>query len=204
VSNQVELIEEAQLAAAADALGRAFFNDPLQMYILPDDGERQRLSAPIFHALLKYGHRNGHVLTTPGDPAGAAVWMKPGEWEMTESGMEEAGFMALPGLLGEDAFNRFGEFFGYIEQYHHRDVPAEHWYLAVIGVDPPHQGKGHGAAMIRPVLAAADETNIPCYLETAQPDNVPLYQHLGFKVLLEEVEPTSGVRFWTFRRDPPA
>jgi ribosomal protein S18 acetylase RimI-like enzyme len=203
LTHSVAEIKAEQIGTAAEVFGRAFFDDPLQTYFLPDDEERRKLSAPMFESLLRYGHLYGQVLTTPGQPAGGAVWMRPGQWEMTESGMEEAGFMKLPGVIGEAAFQRFTSFFGYIEQYHHRDVPPMHWYLAVIGVEPAMQGRGVGAAMMRPVLERADADGIPCYLETAQPKNVPLYQHLGFDVLLEEVEPESGVRFWTFRRDPP-
>jgi ribosomal protein S18 acetylase RimI-like enzyme len=128
--------------------------------------------------------------------------MKPGATQMTEEGMAKAGFDTLPGDIGEAAFNRFVEFFGYIEPYHHRDVPPEHWYLAVIGVDTPYQGRGVGKSLIRPIVDRADAAGLPCYLETAQPKNVPLYTGLGFKVLVDEVEPKSGVRFWTFRRDP--
>jgi GNAT superfamily N-acetyltransferase len=201
LNDRVGLIEDGQIDQAADALARAFFDDPLQTYILPEDDQRVRLGAPIFKALLTYGYRSGHVLT-PRDAGGAAVWMKPGGWEMSEDGMQKAGFFELPGIIGEAAFDRFANFFGYIEQYHRRDAPAAHWYLAVIGVDPPRQGQGLAASMIRPVLSDADKGGLACYLETAQPKNVPLYEHLGFKVVLDEVEPASGVRFWTFLREP--
>lgn len=115
--------------------------------------------------------------------------------------MKKAGFFDLPAAVGEPAFERFTGFFGYIEKYHHRDAPSPHWYLAVIGVDPPRQGKGLGAAMIRPVLAEADRAGLACYLETPNQKNVPLYQHLGFKIVVDEVERVSGVRFWTFLRE---
>jgi hypothetical protein len=201
VTNHVGLIQAEQIERAAESLGRAFVDDPLQAYILPQVESRAVLGAHIFRALLTYGHKSGHVLTTS-EAAGAAVWMKPGEWEMTEEGMQQVGFFDLPGTIGEDNFTRHVNFFEYIENYHRRDAPAQHWYLAVIGVDPSRQGEGLGASMIRPVLADADKAGLPCYLETAQPKNVPMYEHLGFKVLLDEVEPVSGVRFWTFLREP--
>jgi hypothetical protein len=48
----------------------------------------------------------------------------------------------------------------------------------------------------------ADAAGQPCYLETAQPKNVAFYEHLGFRRIVETVESQSGLRVWTFRRDP--
>jgi hypothetical protein len=52
------------------------------------------------------------------------------------------------------------------------------------------------------MMERADAAGLPCYLETAQPDNVAFYEYLGFARLVEAVEPRSGLRLWTFRRDP--
>ena len=39
-------------------------------------------------------------------------------------------------------------------------------------------------------------------LETAQPKNVPFYQKHGFDVIVDTIDPTSGLRLWTFLRKP--
>lgn len=65
-------------------------------------------------------------------------------------------------------------------QYH----PSEpHWYLPLIGVDPFHQGKGYGSALMQHALAVVDRDNMPAYLESTSPSSVPLYERHGFKVL---------------------
>jgi GNAT superfamily N-acetyltransferase len=71
----------------------------------------------------------------------------------------------------------------------------------VVGVIPPRQGQGFGRALLRPVLDRADAEGLPCYLETAQPGNVAFYQKLGFDIIADMVEPRSGLRLWTFRRN---
>ncbi len=43
---------------------------------------------------------------------------------------------------------------------------------------------------------------VPCYLETAQPANVRFYTGNGFQLLVEGVEPKSGLHYWTFKREP--
>lgn len=201
--NIVSLSEE-NLNSAAAALARAFHNDPLQKYVFPDETERAARSPAHFLPLLRYGMLFGEVLTNEGEPQGAAVWLPPETWEVTPERAAAAGFDALPGVLGEEAANRFFSAIGAIEPYHHTDVPPAHWYLLVVGVSPEARGHGLGRALIEPVMKRADAEGLPCYLETAQPDNVGFYEYLGFKKLVETVESQSELRLWTFRRDPPA
>jgi ribosomal protein S18 acetylase RimI-like enzyme len=201
-SNIVPLAEE-NLEAAADALARAFHNDPLQTYVFPNETERAARSPAHFTPLLRYGMLFGEVLTTEGKPLGAAVWLPPETWEVTPERAAAAELDALPNILGEEAANRFFSVLGAIDPYHHRDVPPAHWYLMVVGVAPEARGQGLGRALLEPIMNRADASGLPCYLETAQPDNVDFYEYLGFKKIVEEVEPQSGLRMWTFRRDPP-
>jgi ribosomal protein S18 acetylase RimI-like enzyme len=194
-------LHESQIEAAGEALGRAFFDDPLQTYLLPNDEDRRRLSAPIFSRLIRYGYLFGEVLTTP-DSAGAAVWLPPGEWEMTGERMRAAGIFEIPSIAGDGPFERFGAVMAFLEQFHHRDVVPQHWYLAVIGVDTARQGQGVGRALMKPVIDRADGARLHCYLETANEKNVPFYQSQGFEVMADTVDPTSRLRLWTFRRAP--
>lgn len=201
VPNIVPLREE-KLSAAAEALARAFYDDPLQAYVFPDPAERAVRSPQHFAPILRYGLLFGEVLTTEGTPLGASVWLPPGEWEVTPERAEEAGLNDLPEAIGEEAAERFFSATGAVEMYH-REVP-QHWYLMVVGVSPDGRGQGLGRALIQPIMDRADAAGMPCYLETAQPDNVAFYKHLGFRQVVEVVEAQSGLRLWTFRRDPPA
>ena len=62
----------------------------------------------------------------------------------------------------------------------HQHDRRPHWYLQFIGVAPAGQGQGTGGALLRAGLARA--AGQPCYLETATPSNVGLYQAHGFAV----------------------
>lgn len=157
-------------------------------------GERQHRWLP--KQLSRYAK-----MTLP--PKGAAVWLGPDAWEITPARAAAAGLDTLPTVMGEAAAARFFSALAAIEPLHHRDVPAGHWYVLVVGVSPAAQGGGLGRALLQPVMDRADAAAQPCYLETAQPNNVPFYQHLGFRQIVETREPKSGLRLWTFRRDPP-
>ena len=197
---KISRMDSSGIPAAAQALANAFMNDPLQNYTFPDENERRAKSPAHFTAALQYGLRFGKVYAAE-NGAGASIWLKPNETEITPERAIEGGFAALPEAMGEDAFNRFFTALSFGDTYHKLDTPEPHWYTMVVGVDPAFQGRGYGKALLDPVLNRARDTGMPVYLETAQPNNVAFYQKLGFRLLRELVEPSSGLKMWTFRRD---
>lgn len=189
------------LAEAANVLGRAFQDDPLQQYVLPNTEDRQRLSHLHFQPVLEYGVRFGEVFVTDGTVKGAAVWLPPGSTDVTEDRAAAVGLDRVASKVGQTAADRFFSVLGFLEPFHTTDVPEPHWYTMVVGVDPSAKGQGLGRALLQPVLDKASASGHPCYLETAQPENVSFYQHLGFRVVRDMTEPTSGLHLWTFRWD---
>jgi len=76
-----------------------------------------------------------------------------------------------------------------------------------IGVDPAHQGRGVGKALLRALLARADEYQATTFLEV-RTDNEPaigLYQAHGFEIvgLRRNYYQPSGADAHTMRRLPP-
>jgi hypothetical protein len=49
-------------------------------------------------------------------------------------------------------------------------------------------------------LSRADASGHPCYLETFSERNVTFYPRHGFGLVVDVVEPASGVRTWGFYR----
>jgi GNAT superfamily N-acetyltransferase len=99
-------------------------------------------------------------------------------------------------------FAPFGRFGAGVEAAH-RDGP--HWYLVVMSVRPERQGQGLGTALVKPILERADRDGMVCRLETADPNNVPFYQRLGFDVVDTAFAPIpGGPPLTTFRRSPAA
>jgi ribosomal protein S18 acetylase RimI-like enzyme len=195
-------LEESLIERAGEAMARAFFNDPLCVYMLPDEEERARLTPWHFSAFLRYAHLFGEVYTTSGMPDATAAWLPPGESEMTAERIEQSGLNKVPQVLGAEAWGRFARVSDYIEGLHPREASEPHWYLPLIGVDTPRQGRGTGGALLSLILDRADKDDLPAYLWTVQPKNVAFYKRHGFRVVTEAAEPSSGMRFWTCRRDP--
>ena len=192
-------MQAGEIDTAAVSLAAAFMKDPLQTYTFPEEAERRERSPAHFKAILQYGLLFGDVYATS-NLEGCMVCLRPNETEVTPEKAEQGGLTKLPHLLGQDAATRFLSALEFIDQFHGKDVPEPHWYVMVIGVHPDHCGKGLGRALLEPLMRRAEANGEPVYLETAQPTNVTFYAKMGFTVLRELTDPTSGLKMWTFRK----
>jgi GNAT superfamily N-acetyltransferase len=124
---------------------------------------------------------------------GAALWFPPNALP-DEDALGSLLLRTIPERMQEEMFAVFEQ----LGSYH----PTEpHWYLPLIGVDPAHQGKGHGSALLRHALATCDRNQQISYLESSSPKNIPLYERHGFK-LLGEVQVGSSPPIFPMSRNP--
>jgi ribosomal protein S18 acetylase RimI-like enzyme len=197
----VAKLEATQIDEASRMLARAFFDDPMVTYITPDPEKRRRHLPWFFRLATRYGQPYGESFTTPAGVGAAAIWLPPGSTITSQIRMVRLGLLLAPFKFGLPTFLRFAKITNELERLHKRDVPPEHWYLFVLGVDPERQGQGIGGAMIAPVLERADRDRLPCYLETAKERNVTFYRKHGFEVVVEGRAGDSPP-YWTMMRDP--
>lgn len=197
VSQKDELsrLTEQELSRAIPMLGRAFHNDPLSVYIYPDEAERKRRLPLMFEIALRYSLRYGEVTTTP-DITGAACWLPPENTSVRIKRLLSVGAMGISLKMGPAGMQRMSHAEDYMKDVHQRCLAEEHWYLWVLGVEPTCQGQGIGGRLLRAGLQRADAAHLPCYLETMNPNNVPLYQKFGFTIASEGNIPGSSVYMW--------
>jgi GNAT superfamily N-acetyltransferase len=180
---------------AAATLGRAFADDPVMLWMMPDGERIQRL----FEALLQHLHvRNGstELAESDGRVTGVAVWDPPGYrpsplqvGRFAVSVIRAMGKRATYGQALEETFERFRP-------------KQPHWYLAHLGTDPDAQGTGVGTRLLRSRLDRCDARGEPAYLESSKHANVPFYERFGFVVREEVTLPRNGPTCWTMWRDP--
>lgn len=197
----VPLLED-QIEQAGHLLARAFRNDPLNIYALPHERERARVNPTYFSSFVRYGHLTGEVWTMEGRLDGVAVWSPPRGLDIQPDLAERAGLASLTSVVGVEPVERKKKVFDHLDMLHERDVQGPHWYLAFIGIEPNRQRQGFGSTLLQPVIARADAEKLPCYTETFNATNIPFYSKNGFEIVVEDDEPWSGLRFWTFRREP--
>ena len=195
-------LEASQIQQAGEMIARAFFDDALVIYMFPDEEQRKKLLPLHFIPFIRYGVLFGEVFTTIGNPAAVAVWLPPDQTQMTPEKVEQAGLNQISEIIGEDAWRRFETVNTHVEAFHPTEAHEPHWYLGLIGVDSPFKGKGLGSALLQHIHERADEQGLPSYLWTVMEQNVTFYQRNGYHILTDAVEPISGLRFWTCRREP--
>jgi ribosomal protein S18 acetylase RimI-like enzyme len=200
-SKAIVALTDSQVPVAGALLARAFYDDPLMIYSIPNALERERLLPEVYARMIRFGTLAGEVYTTA-DFEGVALWMPPGAtWpreKMVASGMNE-----IATIIGPAAYQRYRDVVSREWQARERDMDDDCWYLFLLGVEPRLQHRGLGGALIRPVLERADAARVPCYLETENERNVAFYKKQGFDLIVngEEADST-GVRFWSFKRLP--
>ncbi|MGE2714927.1 GNAT family N-acetyltransferase [Mycolicibacterium litorale] len=190
----------SDVQGSAEVLGRAFHDDPVMRWVLPDGAARTRGLKRMFATMTRHHFlRGGGVeVACARDALGAAaLWDPPGRWKQTR--LEE--------LLMMPAFVRaFGSRVGHGQQVaellkeNHPEEP--HWYLAIIGSDPSVRGTGLGQALMRSRLDRCDAEYAPAYLESSNPDNIPYYERFGFEVTGELRVPDGGPSLWPMWRQP--
>jgi GNAT superfamily N-acetyltransferase len=196
-------LSEADIEAAADVLARAFYDDPFAIHVLPEADEREDLLFWYFGTIVQYGLLFGEVYSTP-RCEGVAVWLPYDGRQEDADRLRQTGLLDAPDVLGMEAFHRLVAIAGHLELLRKSDLPTRYWYVPAIGVDPRHQGRGVGGALLRSGYTRADAEGVPCYLETFKETNAPFYGRHGFERLVASAIPGNGPRFWTFRRDPVA
>lgn len=204
-SNEPIRLAPSQREQAIAVLTHAFQDDPMYNYLFPDSDERARSLGWLWNGVVRYSLVYGEVYTTP-EVTGVACWLPPGSTRPTIWRMVRAGLGLQRAIMKFDrqARRRVLHLLTYTDETHQRVMPRPHWYLWALGVEPASQGQGIGSRLIQPVLARADDTGLPCYLETETERNVAFYQKRGFEVAVEGAVADAGLTLWTMVREPGA
>jgi ribosomal protein S18 acetylase RimI-like enzyme len=195
---EVRRVVAEDVPALSRSLARAFYDDPISVYLFPADRSRLRRLERYFRFQLRTVFlKNGEGWTT-GDLASASLWIPPRDSHRPPSIGE--GLAQLPAIfiLGR-SLSRAISLIQLLEQHHPKH---RHYYLATIGTDPDRQGTGLGSAVMHDVLGRCDEEGIPAYLESSKEANLAFYNRHGFEVTGRSVIPGSAVRLWFMWREP--
>lgn len=196
----IRQLDPSKIQAATSTISEAFYDDPMFELVLPDKTTRMQYLTPLTEFMLKLVMNNGQVDSIAGT-GGVALWMPPGKTDLSPGQIMKAGGLKLPFRTGFGPFMRLMRMLDKGSATHKKAVPVPHWYLAMVAVEPSQQGKGLGKALIEHGLARADADRVPCYLETSNERNLPLYERSGFKVVESFVLVEGGPSGWGMLRD---
>ena len=186
--------------AAAQTLAQAFASDPLYAYVIRNPDARARLLPELFSFRIRYGVRYGAVHATSPQMEGIAMWLPSNRVHMTQWRMLRAGGLRFYLQAGESVVARLNSIHGYVLSLLARLDIGPHWHMGPMAVAPDLQGKGHGASLLRPVLAQLDRQGHACLVETNDEENVRLYEHFGFRVAERGAIPGANLPLWVMVR----
>lgn len=196
VTTTVRRASPADLPALATAVARAYQDDPVWSFLIPDPPRRETRLRRYFDLELRHVMLPLETTWTTADLEGGALCTPPGHWRLPPltlvrraPGFLHAFEQSIPRVLGALVL---------LERHHPRD---DHYYLAYAGVVPELQGRGIGAELVRPLCRRCDSERLPAYLEATSERAAAFYERKGFAVT-EEVRLRKGPPMWLMWREP--
>jgi ribosomal protein S18 acetylase RimI-like enzyme len=176
VREEIETFLHGDAPKAIAVLQLAFVADPIWRWGFRDALTYQKYTGRFIEA---FGGRafDAGTAETCGEGAGVALWLPPGVEPDAEAMM----------ALFEESFeeSRKPDLFAILAQMEEHHVEEPHWYLPLIGVDPRHQGRGHGSKLLEHAANRCDRQGLPAYLEASSHQNRRLYERYGFEAIGE-------------------
>ncbi len=196
--SDIRKMTPAQAPAVARALAQAFYEDPHFRWIARDDSRRMAELERGFETFIRRVWLREDEGYTHERLIGAALWLPPDTWH---TGLL-AQLLLLPAVVRDLRADtpRLLRALTFIEKKHPRR-PA-HWYLPIVGIVPAWQGRGYGAAVLRPVLERCDRERVPAYLEASSARSRALYERNGFETFEECSYAKDGPPLWRMWREP--
>lgn len=187
----------ADVPELAAGLARAFYSDAPMGWFLPDDATRMEQATRLFAVLLRRFQLSHDLVWMIDSPAGGAIWLPPGHWLPGPLG--QLGMLpAMLGIFGSDLYRALrGQ-----RAFEVSHPKAPHYYLETIGVEPAGQGRGLGAALMRPMLERCDREGVPAYLEASSTRSRDLYARHGFELTEPFHLPDGGPPLYCMWREP--
>jgi ribosomal protein S18 acetylase RimI-like enzyme len=165
-------MDEAERAMAIMLM--AFSTDPVARWVYPEPSDYFQHFPDFIRGFAGNAFRNGTAYVND-QFSGAALWLPPGI-QSDEEALAELIDNTVSENVREDLLLVMEAMGSY-----HPDGP--HWYLPMIGVDTPQQGRGIGDELMRYALERCDADGLPAYLESSNPRNMSLYERCGFTSL---------------------
>lgn len=193
-------LSDSSFERAVDVLTRSFWDDPLSVYLFPDEAKRKRFLPAFFEFRLKQGQLYGEVYNTSDEVEGVAIWIPYTTINSTLWRIIRTGGLKLMRLYGWTLTNCMMKINDFANKRRIEYATPPYMHLGPIAVDPEKQGKGYGSKLIRPMLTHLDEMKWHCYLEAQTESNVSLYEHYGFEIVDKGVVPDANIPHWDMIR----
>lgn len=155
---------------------KSFISDPGLKWMLELSKNKKKLSV-VLDFLVEETFNKGHIYITT-DNMGVAMWHTEKKEKISLDFLKRNCRMLFK--LNIQSIIRLIKF----QNITHNKFPKSqsYCYLANIAVLPEAQGKGVASKLLNPVITECKNNNIPIFLETANTNNVQIYERKGFVI----------------------
>jgi GNAT superfamily N-acetyltransferase len=192
---EVRTVQPSDHREAARIITDALLDDPGWRAVGPDDRKRRRRVLLGYHrAVVEVTHRHGGPIYgafRDNNLAAVAVTFAAGlhpapayTFARYVPPFLRAGPATVVRALRASAVQDKGH------------PPDDHHFVWQLAVDPPAQRSGLGRALL---TRTAEDANVPLYLDTANPANLPYYAGFGFEEIGSAPLPR-GATMWFMKR----
>jgi GNAT superfamily N-acetyltransferase len=187
---------------AIKMLTRAFWTYPILTYYFPEESLRRYISDSMLAFPIYTCLRYGEIYSTSQQLEGVAVWSPSEKYPVSFWGILRTVPLRYIFGMTHNGMARMQTVDRFLNDIHKRLVPYSHMYLEILGVDPPYQKRGFSSKLMKPMLQRLYREQRPCFLETQDPQDVPIYQHFGFEIIDQSAIPESPLTSWALLRKP--
>ena len=192
------------ISKIAKIFAESLFNDPLHIYYFPDQSTRMKFLVALYHYMVKTEWQNIYI---SGEKLESVAIINPPEqpyvaqsnfYKKIPAAIE---YISTVGWKNCKRINEYYYNYGlniknrYTEQ-------SQFWYIQNISVKKEYLGQKYSSIILNPVLESADKGQIPAFLETHNPKNIPIFEHFGFHVVSDEIAPYGRIRHIAMLRKP--
>lgn len=186
VTDRIRPAKPHELDAVEALIVRAFADEPFMTWVA--GGDRERLVHFVRLAVRRLALPTGEVLVDP-ELTTAALVLPAGALDVGPLDQ----LRQLPDLVRASRLRRLPTILRGLVRLEGAHPEEPHDTLLTLGVDPAHQGRGRGGAMLR---ALAQRSALPLYLETSSLRSVRLYERHGYATL-QQLRLPRGPLVWT-------
>jgi GNAT superfamily N-acetyltransferase len=200
--SQLYRLRVRDVKKASEVFVRAFHSDVLLEFLFPNEETREKYILEYFRTRIKFGILYGEVYASSPQIEGLAVWYHSENYIITNWKMLRAGGMRLFIKVEKEAIARAMDLGHFTNELRGKHIDVPYWYLAPVGIDPIHQGKGLCSKLVKSMLARCDKEKISTALETQLEKNVEIYKRYGYKIIAETKIPDSEIPHYLMVRHP--
>lgn len=188
--------ESSDLDAVVQVLHEALADDPFVQWLVEADPQRRRAYVRLMVRDIALPRGEVHVASVEDRLVGAALWAPPQSFEL---GPWDA-IRLMPRMLAIVGWTRMGRVSDKLQQVEAARPRDPYWLLTLLGIARDRRRLGLGSSLMRPILDRCDAEGLACACETADPDNLPFYERLGFGVSGQRRLELSGPTSWSLVR----